>query len=141
MSNFFDRERRANLVESGHGPYGQIAAVRRHIFTLDEPEVLGGNDTGPDPIEMLAASLAACTAMTLRMYAQRRKLPLEKIKVDVSHKWVRSESGETQDRFTRIIEIEPSPSEDLIEKLRDIADRCPVHRALTGASQFDTVWQ
>lgn len=140
MSHPFDRERTARTTESGHGPYGQIVSIRRHIFALDEPESLGGADTGPDPMELLASSLAACTAMTLRMYAQRRKIELGKITVDVSHQWVKGEDGGRADRFVKTISIDPPPSAEILEKLQDIASRCPVHLALTSQPQLDTIW-
>jgi putative redox protein len=141
MVTLFERQRQISVSESGFGPYGQIAATRRHVFAVDEPEALGGNDTGPDPMELLATSLAACTAMTLRMYARRHKMELGRIRIDVSHEWLVSEAGERRDRFIRVVAIDPRPSDDVLARLRNIADRCPVHRTLTGDPQVDTEWR
>jgi putative redox protein len=141
MATLFERQRQISVSESGFGPYGQIAATRRHVFAVDEPEALGGSDTGPDPMELLATSLAACTAMTIRMYARRHKLELGRIRVDVSHEWVAPESGERRDRFTRVIAIDPRPSDEVLARLSDIADRCPVHRTLIGNPQLCTEWR
>jgi putative redox protein len=91
-------------------------------------------------MELLATSLAACTAMTLRMYAQRHKLQLGRIRIDVSHEWAASKTSKRRDRFARVIEIDPRPSDDVLVRLRDIVDRCPVHRTLSGNPEIDTEW-
>jgi putative redox protein len=132
MSETFDRIRRVVSSESGLGPYAQIAVSRRHVFTADEPVSLGGLDTGPDPIEMLISSLAACTAMTIRMYTEQRKLDVGKITVTVEHQWIKGEDGKTRDHLQKLIHFEPMPAPDVLDKILGVAERCPVHRALSG---------
>lgn len=139
MSEAFDRTRRVVIGESGLGPYGQVAVARRHVFTADEPQGLGGRDTGPDPIEILMASLAACSSMTMRMYAQQKKWEIGKITIAVEHDWISSAGGEKQDRFRRVVTIEPMPEDKVMVKLLEIADRCLVHRALTGSPIIETI--
>src|ERR1700694_4482848 len=78
-------ENSVTVTESGLGPYAQFVTVGRHVMGADEPEPLGGRDTGASPYEYLLAGLGACTAMTLRMYATRKSWPLEKIAVELRH--------------------------------------------------------
>lgn len=132
MNESFDRTRRVVTGESGLGPYGQVIVTRRHVYTADEPVGLGGRDTGPDPIEMLMSSLAACTAMTIRMYVEQHALEVGRITVTVQHQWVRDEQGRSQDHFEKLIHVDPMPCPDIMERLMRIAERCPVHRALTA---------
>lgn len=131
MDESFDRTRRVVTGESGLGPYGQVVVARRHVYTADEPVGLGGSDTGPDPVEMLMSSLAACTAMTLRMYVEQHALEVGKITVAVEHRWVRDENGRNRDHFEKLVHVDPMPSGDVMDRLMRIAERCPVHRALT----------
>lgn len=139
MSEAFDRKRQVVVGESGLGPYGQLAVARRHVFTSDEPAGLGGRDTGPDPVELLLSSLAACTAMTMRMYAERHKLDIGRITVTVEHEWAKDEAGRTQDSIRRILQVEPAPEPQVMDRLRNIAERCPVHRMLSHGPQIETV--
>jgi putative redox protein len=117
----------------------------RHGFVADESERLGGQDFGPSPYEMLSASLGACTAMTLQMYARRKKWPLDEVKVHLSY--VRSykddcEHCDNKDRrldvFEREIELCGDLSDEQIQRLKEIADRCPVHRTLEANSIIKT---
>src|SRR6476619_4004410 len=99
------------VLESGNGPYAQFVQVGHHVMGADEPESLGGNDTGPSPYEYVLAGLGACTAMTLRMYAARHRWPLEKITVELRHDVDRlAGSAEAIDRFRRTIRLDGSLS-------------------------------
>ena len=71
--------------ESGFGPFGQYINVGHHILGADEPGTYGGQDTGPDPFELVMAGLAACTTMTIRMVAGRKKIALDDVSVEVRH--------------------------------------------------------
>jgi len=110
-----------------------------HPLLGDEPEEYGGTDSGPSPYDFLSAALASCTVMTLNMYARRKRLPLESVRVDVQHGKIHAkdctecetESGQI-DRFDRLIQLEGALSAEQRERLLEIADRCPVHRTLHG---------
>ncbi len=98
----------------------------RHEFLADEPIPLGGEDTGPAPYQLLKAALGACTAMTLRMYADRKKWPLENVIVTLRH----SRDANKQSVFERDIELIGDLNAEQRERLLEIADRCPVHKTL-----------
>ncbi|MEM9199518.1 MAG: bifunctional alpha/beta hydrolase/OsmC family protein [Pseudomonadota bacterium] len=130
-------------------PNGFRQSVRsgpRHRLVADEPASFGGTDQGPGPYDLVSAGLGACTAMTIRMYARRKGWPLAGVSVDVRHDRIYAEdcaACETQegkiDRFTREITLLGDLSEDQRIRLREIADRCPVHRTLESEIVIDTV--
>jgi uncharacterized OsmC-like protein/pimeloyl-ACP methyl ester carboxylesterase len=116
-----------------------------HVHLLaDEPLAYGGTNMGMSPYGFLAASLGACTSMTIRMYARRKGWPLEHVSVDVSHNKVHAQdaatgSGEKIDRFNRLIILTGSAlSLEQRARLLEIADRCPVHRTLERTSEIHT---
>ena len=132
----------ANLGKEGFTT--QIKAGN-HFFLADEPVKLGGKDFGPDPYEFLATALAACTSMTLQMYAKRKKWPLENVETHVSHSREHAEDCQHCDDeaaklevFTRSIELEGKLTPEQQEKLLTIADKCPVHRTLEAKSKIVT---
>ncbi|MDZ7800933.1 MAG: alpha/beta fold hydrolase [Trueperaceae bacterium] len=104
---------------------------------LDEPEDVGGTDTGPSPSALLRLALAGCTAITVRMYADRKAWPLEAIQVDVTSESKRAQ-GTTRSRFERRIRLDGDLDEEQRARLIDIAGRCPVHRTLEGEVSVDT---
>lgn len=119
--------------------------VGRHRLTADEPESFGGNDFGPSPYGLVASGLAACTAMTLRMYAERKKWDLREITVHVSH--ARSHIEDCQncdsangkiDKFTRELELVGELDNDQKRRLLEIADKCPVHKTLESNARIET---
>lgn len=119
--------------------------TRSHDFPADEPEGTGGTGLGPDPYELLLMSLGACTSMTLRMYANRKQLPVEDIEVRLRHDRIHArdceecESTEGQvSRIERVIHYEGDLSEEQHQRLMEIADKCPVHRTLKGEIQIVT---
>jgi uncharacterized OsmC-like protein/esterase/lipase len=112
--------------------------IRKHGLVADEPESVGGHDFGPTPYDLVSAGLGACTAMTLHMYARRKKWPLDSVKVHIDHykdyaqdqQECADEKPAQIDHFERVLEIEGDLSEKQLERLLEIADRCPVHRTL-----------
>jgi len=110
-----------------------------HRMQGDEPENYGGTDSGPSPYDLLSAALASCTVMTLNMYARRKRLPLESVRVDVQHGKIHaedcldceSEKGKI-DRFVRMIHLKGDLTAEQRQRMLEIADRCPVHRTLHG---------
>ncbi len=112
----------------------QSVAVRAHHVTVDEPKKHGGGDAGPSPQELLAASLAACTAITIEMYANRKGWDVGDITVDVEYEPAQRGSPT---RFAMTVELPKELPEDQRERLMQIAAKCPVHRALEGEVMFD----
>ena len=126
-------------VHIGKGFYTEITAGG-HDLVADEPSSMGGTDEGPDPYGYLLGALGSCTAMTLRMYADRKEWPLESVTVRLEHGKIyaddcsncETETGKI-DRIEREIEIEGDDLSDAQrQKLIEIADKCPVHRTLTS---------
>lgn len=121
--------------------------VRKHGLVADEPESVGGHDFGPTPYDLVSAGLGACTAMTLHMYARRKKWPLESVKVHIDHykdyaqdqQECADEKATQIDHFERVLEIEGDLSDKQLERLLEIADRCPVHRTLHNPVEIHTV--
>lgn len=135
--------------ETGQGRYQNSIVVGRHRLIADEPIEAGGHDSGPTPYDYLSVALGACTAMTLRVYAEHKKLVLGRVSVAVRHGKVAAqhcldcgaaaESREGRiDRFERAISIEGDIDATLRDKLIEIADKCPVHRTLEAASAVVT---
>jgi putative redox protein len=126
-------KRVVRVEESGEGPYAQLVIIGPHSMHADEAQALGGDDSGPSPYEYVMAGLGACTAMTLRMYATRHGLSLEKVSVEVTHKKVASGAIVT-DRFERVLHLQGDLTEEQRTRLLEIADRCPVSQTLQHAS-------
>jgi putative redox protein len=108
--------------------------VRQHHLTADEPTEHGGDDDGPSPQELLAASLASCTAVTIEMYAKRKGWDLGPVEVDVEY--TPAERG-CPTKFTLSLRLPSTMSEEQVERLRVIAAKCPVHRTLEGEVMFE----
>ncbi len=129
-------ERVVTVLESGNGPYGQFVTSGRHVMGADEPESVGGRDTGPDPYEFVLAGLGACTAMTIRMYADRKSIPVKRIAVQLRHLQRASAGRDIKDKFERTITLEGDLSPEQRQTLLEIADRCPVSKTLKQSSEI-----
>ncbi|HEY1415386.1 MAG TPA: OsmC family protein [Caulobacteraceae bacterium] len=105
-------------------------------FLGDEPVSAGGTGMGPSPHDLLSAGLAECTALTLRLYADRKAWPLGGVEVEVRHE-VQPEAS-PRDLFHRSVKLIGPLDDDQKARLLDIADRCPVHRTLTTGSRVET---
>ncbi len=117
-----------------NGRYQHTVKVRSHELTVDEPEDSGGDDTGPDPQEMLAVSLASCTAITMEMYAKRKGWNIGDIEVEVDYEPAQRGSPTKFHMTTRMPKELP---EEQRERLLQIAAKCPVHRTLEGEVMFE----
>ncbi|MFT5134731.1 MAG: putative OsmC-like protein/esterase/lipase [Gammaproteobacteria bacterium] len=111
--------------------------TEKHQLIADEPLSFGGGDLGPNPYEFLLAGLGACTSMTIRMYANRKKLKLDNVEVALSHSRIHAEDCDEceskngfVDRIDKIIKLEGELSQDERQRLLEIADKCPVHKTL-----------
>ncbi|HEY7248154.1 MAG TPA: bifunctional alpha/beta hydrolase/OsmC family protein [Xanthobacteraceae bacterium] len=134
--------------ETRMGRFQQEITAGRHRLVADEPVEVGGLDSGPNPYGLLLAGLGACTSMTLRLYAERKGLPLERVTVRLKHSRIHAgdcESCETQegmlDRIDRAITLTGDLKPEERKRLLEIADRCPVHRTLTSEIDIRTVEQ
>jgi putative redox protein len=108
--------------------------VRSHTITADEPRDEGGDDTGPSPQELLAASLASCSAITMEMYAKRKGWNVGGLRVDCEY--LPAERGHPT-QFKLVMKMPAHLSQEQIDRLTVIAARCPVHRTLEGEVAFD----
>lgn len=122
-----------------------LMKVGRHFITADEPVSYGGNDFGPSPYDLVSAGLSACTAMTIQMYAKRKEWNLENVEVHTSYSKVHAidcEDYETNtakiDTFHREIKLTGALDGKQIEKILQIADKCPVHKTLHATVQVIT---
>ena len=113
--------------------YRHTVKVRSHELTVDEPRDQGGGDSGPDPQELLAASLASCTAVTMEMYAHRKGWDIGGI--EVTAQYTAAERG-CPTRFNLVLRFPDTLGDEQVDKLRVIAAKCPVHRALDGEVMF-----
>ncbi|MBV8062111.1 MAG: OsmC family protein [Nevskia sp.] len=127
------------VEETRAGRYINSLCDGRHVLTADEPADVGGDDAGPGPYELLLMSLGACTSIALRMYADLKKLPLERVRVRLSHRKIHAQDCvecETKDgkldEITRQISLEGALTAEQRQRMLEIADRCPVHRTLTS---------
>ena len=123
----------ARVESVGSGAYPTTITAREHTIVADEPTRNGGGDTGPAPYELLLASLAACTSITMRMYAARKGWPLEQVSVGATYH--RREGGE---RIRRTIELTGPLDDDQRARLLEIAGRTPVTRTLERAVPIET---
>jgi putative redox protein len=114
--------------------FRHVVRVRSHDLSIDEPTETGGTDTAPSPQELLAASLASCTAVTMEMYASRKHWDIGG--VEVACEYTPAERG-CPTRFTILLRLPDSLTQDQVERLRIIAAKCPVHRTLDGEVMFD----
>lgn len=124
------------VTENGKGRYQQAVSAGQHQLIADEPASMGGGDAGPAPFDFIMAGLGACTSMTLRMYAERKSLPLTGISVALSHDKIEVD-GVMRDRISRDITLEGDLSEEQRQRLLEIANKCPVHRALSQSMLLD----
>jgi putative redox protein len=123
--------------ENGQGRYQQEVIVGEHRLLADEPVSIGGADAGPAPLDFVMAGLGACTSMTVRMYADRKDIPLTGISVSLVHDRVKV-AGIARDRIVRTITLEGNLTAEQRARLLEIANKCPVHKALEQPLLIDS---
>jgi putative redox protein len=116
------------------GKFRHEIDIREHEMLADEPKEHGGEDSAPNPQELLAASLASCTAITMEMYAERKGWDIGEVVVDVDYEPAQRGSPT---KFEMVVKLPKELPEDQREKLMQIAAKCPVHRTLEGEVMFD----
>jgi len=122
--------------DSGHGGLQALISAGPARFVADEPVAAGGLDLGPTPHDLVAAGLAACTTMTLRLYAERKTWPLGAVHVEVIH--ARKAGDYPADTFTRRIRLGGELNEEQRQRLLEVAEMCPIHRLLTAGARIIT---
>ena len=125
---------RATAQRRPNGRYQHDIKVREHIVSADEPRDAGGDEAAPSPQELLAASLASCTAVTMEMYADRKGWDLGPVEVDCEYS--PAERG-CPTRFKLVMRLPHDLSQEQVDRLKVIAAKCPVHRTLDGEVMFD----
>lgn len=139
-------ERGVVLVrETRAGKFQQDVVIGTHRLIADEPASVGGLDSGPGPYDLLLAGLGTCTSMTLRLYAEHKKLPLDRITVRLTHDKIHAtdcadcetKAGKV-DRIERTIALEGALDDEQRQRLLEIADKCPVHRTLESEISIRT---
>lgn len=130
----------ATVADAQGGPLAVAIEVSGHHLFGDEPVARGGRNLGPTPYDLLTAALGECTAMTVRWYAIRQGWPLEHVSVEVQHgKKMQAGSEEMIDEFHKTVSIvAPDLSDEQHQKLLEIAEKCPVHKTLTGTIRIET---
>lgn len=136
------------VTDAGLGRLAQHLRMGRHLALADEPTSAGGGDQGPNPYDYLLAALGACTSMTLRMYAEMKQLPLERVQVRLRHRRIHAQDcaecatreGKV-DEIERRIELVGPLDESQRQRLLQIAERCPVHRTLQSEIRIVTALQ
>jgi putative redox protein len=140
-----DVENHVVVTETREGKFQQTITMGKHRLTADEPVSVGGLDSGPSPYDLVLAGLGACTSMTMRLYAERKALPLDRISVTLNHQKIHAadcETCETKegmiDRIDRVIRLDGALDAEQRAKLLEIADKCPVHRTLESEIEVRT---
>ena len=131
--------------ETGEGKFINDVLAGRHYLRADEPEESGGDDTGPSPYDLVTAGLGACTSMTLRMYADHKGWPVERVQVRLFHEKLHAKDCERTDReegkidkIERRVQIEGDLDDEQRQRMVEIADKCPVHNTLTRENVIET---
>ena len=139
VADLGEAPRNVVVRETRQSKFQQTVAVGPHRMLADEPLAAGGEDTGPGPYDFVLAGLGACTSMTMRLYADRKSLPLERVTVTLKHSKIYAQDCaecETKsgmlDQIDRLIAMEGPLDAEQRKKLMEIADKCPVHRTLTS---------
>lgn len=132
------------LIGDQESGFTTLVKAGKHFLTADEPDEAGGSDLGPSPYQLLSSALAACTVMTLRMYANRKGMTIQNLKVHVNHSkrhaddYENTSAGARIDHFERIVEADGELTENDMTKLLEIANKCPVHKTLEGKIKIET---
>jgi uncharacterized OsmC-like protein len=131
------------VVESGEGLRQEIR-VRGHVVVADEPVDVGGGDDGANPYDLLLGALGSCTAMTILLYARRKRWPVDSVRVELDHSRVHArdcidceQKDVLLDYFRKRVTVRGPLTEEQRGRLEEISRRCPVHRTLTGTIRID----
>ena len=115
--------------------YAHSLTAGHHTLIADEPPEEGGADTGPRPSQLLALSLATCTAITVEMFAERKGWDVGELEVEVDYEL----NANDRSRFEVLIKVPSALSDEQVDRLKAVAGKCPIHRALVGAVEINDV--
>ncbi len=121
-------------IDTQHPRYAAQISAGEHRLSADEPVSLGGGDTAPTPTELLLSALGSCTAITLRMYAERKQWPVEAIEVTLNY----AEGVKDKTVIERRVRVTGALDDEQRARLLQIANACPVHKILTGTVEVPT---
>ena len=131
------------IVRTADGKFRQTVTLGEHVLVSDEPRDVGGDDAGPPPHDLLLAALGSCTSMTMKMYADRKGWPVTAVDVKLSHeksKRPMADGGpeQTVTVLRRRVHLEGDLTDEQRTRLLEIANKCPVHKTLTGSIEIPT---
>ena len=127
------------VKSSAGSPYKQEIKAGQHTFTADAPKDLGGSGAGPEPHELMLSALGACTSITIQMYAQRKGWDVKNVTVKLKEEYVEDPNNQGKmAKITREIDVEGELTQEQIDGLKAIADKCPIHKLLNGSKQILT---
>jgi putative redox protein len=131
---------RVEVRSQSASPYKQEIKSASHEFVADAPKDVGGQESGPNPHELLLGALGACTSITMQMYAKRKGWDLKEVKVKVTEETVEDANnpGQKISKINRDISVEGNLPADQVEALKGVADKCPIHKILSGPKQIVT---
>lgn len=123
-----------------HRAHGALTTLSngRHVWNADVDKTLGSSDLAPDPHDLLDSALAACTSLTLELYIRRRQMAVTGLQVSVDHVEDKNEQGQVRYQMVRRIFIEGEVSDAERQKLLEIANKCPIHRLLSGEIRIES---
>lgn len=119
--------------------YRQEIKAKSHLLLADVSKDKGGEEAGPDPHELLLGALGACTSMTLQMYAKRKGWNLKSVEIDLTEEEVESKDNASKSvKITRTIHLEGDLTQEQVDQLKIVADKCPIHKILSGPKEINT---
>ncbi len=130
----------ADVVVKNNSEFKQEIKAGSHSFLADIPASDGGSELGPSPHELMLAALGACTSMTIKMYAQRKEWKVAGVEVTLREEKITDPENEsrTKPRIVREVKLSGDLTDEQVESLKAIADKCPIHKLLSGNTQIDT---
>jgi uncharacterized OsmC-like protein len=130
----------ADVVVKNNSEFKQEIKAGSHSFLADIPGSDGGSELGPSPHELMLAALGACTSMTVKMYAQRKEWNVTGVEVTLREEKITDPENEsrTKPRIVREVKLSGDLTDEQVESLKAIADKCPIHKLLAGNTQIDT---
>jgi putative redox protein len=130
----------AEVVVKNNNEYKQEIKAGSHSFLADVPKADGGTELGPSPHELMLAALGACTSMTIKMYANRKSWPVTAVEVLLREEKITDPDNESRTipKITREVKLGGDLTDEQVESLKAIADKCPIHKMLSGANKIET---
>jgi putative redox protein len=129
---------KVEVKTSQEGHYRQDINTGKYKINADAPKAVGGEETAPDPHELLLAALGACSSITMQMYAKRKGYPLDAVNIELSESKQEDAPGQTTVVISKSIKVSGDLTDEQVNDLKAIADKCPVHKLISGNKQINT---